>query len=179
MTQIRNKAVFLDKDGTLVDNSGYPSIIPADKLLADAVVDGLRYLQQKGYKLFIISNQPWISKGLLTKEQVEKIFCNLLTELKNHHVDIDGYYYCPHQQKDGCNCKKPKIKLIEQAAKEHSLDLQNSFFIGDMETDISAGKNAKMKTILVQTGNGKKYGGLSKPDFIIKNINGVDEVVKK
>ena len=67
-----HKAVFLDKDGTLVDNSGYPEVIPTDKLLAEEVIDGLRYLQEKGYRLFIVSNQSWISKGRLSQQQVEK-----------------------------------------------------------------------------------------------------------
>ena len=172
-----HKAVFLDKDGTLVDNSGYPEVIPTDKLLAEEVIDGLRYLQQKGYRLFIVSNQSWISKGRLSQQQVEKVFQDLLEQLKSHQVVISGYYYCPHKKADDCECRKPKTKLIELAAKEHSLNLGQSFFIGDMETDIAAGKNSGMKAILVKTGMGKNYNREVKPDFVIKNINHIKEVV--
>ncbi len=178
MNQGRYKAVFLDKDGTLVDNAGYPEVIPTDKLLTNEVVEGLQYLQSKGYKLFIISNQSWISKGRLTQKQVEEVFQNLLAKLKSHKVIISGYYYCPHREADHCYCRKPKTKLIVTAAREHSLHLQQSLFVGDMETDIAAGKNMGMKTILVLTGKGKEYNNAIKPDFVIKNINHVKDVVK-
>ena len=112
MNQAQNKAAFLDKDGTLVDNSRYPLVIPTDGLLVNEVVDGLLYLQERGYKLFIISNQSWISKGQLTQEQVEKVFQSLITKLQNHGVIISDYYYCPHRKVHNCECKKPKTKLV-------------------------------------------------------------------
>ena len=76
------RAVFLDKDGTLVDNSGYPKIIPGHDLLEYNVVEGLRYLKEKGYKLIIVSNQPWIAKKIMTEEEVENVFRKLNEKLE-------------------------------------------------------------------------------------------------
>ncbi|HLD79131.1 MAG TPA: HAD-IIIA family hydrolase [Candidatus Nanoarchaeia archaeon] len=177
MNQDLHKAVFLDKDGTLVDNSQYPYVIPTDKLLAAEVVEGLLYLQQKGYKLFIVSNQSWISKRRLSQQQVEEVFQNLIATLGTHNVIISGYYYCPHRKTDNCDCRKPKTKLIELAAREHFIDLSQSFFIGDMDLDVATGKNSGMKTVLVLTGKGREYNSNLKPDFVIKNINHIKGVM--
>ena len=172
------KAVFLDKDGTIVDNSGYPYIVPTDQVLINDIIEGLQYLQKKGYKLFIISNQSWISKGRLSQEQVEVIFQSVFKKLKEYDIKIAGHYYCPHKKSEDCECRKPKVKLILQAAAEHSLNLNESIFIGDMEMDISAGRNAGMKTVLVLTGMGSKYNSKIKPDHVIKNVNQINEVIR-
>lgn len=168
-----NPAFFLDKDGTLVDNSEFPSIIPADKLLRECILEGLREIQKKGYKLIIISNQPWISKGKMTPEEVENNFRSVVGQLAKEGVYIDAYYYCPHQTSDNCECKKPKGKMILQAALENKIDLENSYMVGDGEIDIGAGKNAGVKTILVRTGLGKDYNSPLEPDIIVQDINAI------
>ncbi|MBU0457235.1 MAG: HAD-IIIA family hydrolase [Nanoarchaeota archaeon] len=172
-----NKAFFIDKDGTLVDNSKYPYEIPSDNLLTSDVIEGLFYLKEKGYKLLIISNQSWIAKGRMTYNQVTEIFEKLLKKLNILGIKIDGYYFCPHKSSDNCNCRKPKTGLVMQAVKEHSLNLQESFFVGDMEDDILTGKNSKIKTILVKTGCGKDYFSKISPDYTIKNINEIRKIV--
>ncbi len=172
-----NKAFFVDKDGTLVDNSGYPEIIPSDGLLENDVVEGLKYLQKKEYKIILISNQPWIAKGRMSIEEVEQVFQSLILKLSSFGVKIEDYYYCPHQTSDNCNCKKPKPQLIKDAANKHNINLNNSFMIGDMEDDILTGKNAGIKTILVLTGNGRKYKENNNADYTIKNINEVINII--
>jgi D-glycero-D-manno-heptose 1,7-bisphosphate phosphatase len=169
------KAIFLDKDGTLVSIEGYPDTIPTDTLMAE-VVDGLRYLQERGYKLIIISNQPWISKGRLSVDETEGIFLRLIAKLNSFGVKIDDYFYCPHQTTDGCGCKKPNPKMILDAAKKHNVVLMKSFMVGDMDADIIAAKNAGIRSILVKTGRGKDYLG-SGADFIIENVNKISEVL--
>ncbi len=172
------KVIFLDKDGTLVDNSGYPDIIPADVLLRNDILDGLRYLQEKGYLLIIVSNQSWIAKKRLTKEEVEYFFQSVCSQLAKEKIKITAYYYCPHQSLDKCGCKKPEIGLLEKAKQEHSVDFSASYIIGDMEDDILVGKRADVKTILVKTGSAKKeFSHLIVPDYIIKNINCITEVM--
>ncbi len=174
-----SKAIFLDKDGTLVDNSGYPEIIPADLLLRDEILDGLHYLQEKGYLLIIISNQSWIAKKRLKREEVEQCFGSVCSQLAKEKIKITAYYYCPHQSLDKCSCKKPEIGLLERAKREYSLDFSASYIIGDMEDDILAGKRAGVKTILVKSGSAKKFSSSPsvRADYVIPNINHINEVM--
>lgn len=171
------RGIFLDKDGTLVDNSKYPEIIPSDKILEDEILEGLKYAQQKEYKLIIVSNQPFIAKGRLTKEETENIFKSVVSKLKEKGIIIDDYFYCPHQSSDNCSCKKPKPTLIFEAAKKHNIDLSKSFIVGDMDADILAGKNAGLKSVLVLTGNGKDFLGKVDADYVIKNLNEISKII--
>ena len=176
---LMHKAIFLDKDGTLVDNSGYPQEIPSDILLEDEVLDGLYFLQQRGFKLIIISNQSWIAKGRLSKKEVEDIFRSVVQRLESLGITLHGYYYCPHKASDECSCRKPNIGLFLRAAQEHGIQLEQSFMIGDMEDDILAGKNAGVKTVLVRTGRGKDFNSSAvTPNHVIENLNGISEVLE-
>ena len=172
-----HKAIFLDKDGTLVSNHGYPQKIPTSQLLTEQVIAGLQHLQKQGYTLIIISNQPWIAKGIYSRTQVETIFDRLLAQLWFYGITIHDYFYCPHQSADNCSCKKPLPELIFKAARKHSIDLSQSYFFGDLVADVIAGKRAGVKTILVETGCGLQYSSEIKPDFVIKNINAIIEVI--
>jgi len=171
------KAIFLDKDGTLVDNSGYPTIIPTDKLLYHDILVGLSWLQQQGYVLILISNQSWIAKGRLSQTEVQMIFSSVWQQLRQAGILIKDMFYCPHASWDNCSCRKPLPKLILKAVKKHGIDLSKSYMVGDMEDDILAGQRAGVKTILVQTGCGKKYVSTVIPDFIISNLNHIHEVI--
>ncbi len=173
-----NKICFLDKDGTLVDNSQYPEIIPSDKLLKNDVIKGLQLLQKQGYKLIIISNQSWISKGKHTIEKTKEIFESLISQLKEYNIIIEKYYYCPHTRSMQCECKKPNNILILEALKKYKGDPKKSLIIGDMDRDIIAGKRSGIKTVLVQTGCGKRFLECN-PDHIIKNINAIGEVINE
>lgn len=170
------KAIFIDKDGVLVDNSGYPDIIPSDKLLENNILKGLKNIQEKGYKKIIVSNQPWISKGILSKQQVDAIFESVLKKLKEKEIIIEDYYYCPHHTADNCECKKPKPKMVLDAAKKHDIDINESFIVGDMDNEILLGKSIGLKTILVLTGNGKEFTHLN-PDYIINDLNEINKII--
>jgi D-glycero-D-manno-heptose 1,7-bisphosphate phosphatase len=167
------KAVFIDKDGTIVDNSQYPYVIPADKLLGN-VIEGLRYLQNLGYKLIIVSNQSWISKGRLTERQVEDIFLSVVEQLFAKGVFIDDYIYCPHTDADGCLCRKPKSGMLIEKMKEYSLQPENCYMVGDRADDIGTGINAGVKTVLVKTGCGES--GEYQPDYVIDNLNAISSL---
>ena len=170
----KKRAIFLDKDGTLVDNSMYPNP-PGSKLLHDDIINGLRYAQEKGFELFIVSNQSWISKGKLTQEEVIETFQSVSAQLKAHGIKITDYLFCPHKNEDYCHCRKPRPGMILDLAKKHDIDLANSFILGDFDEDIEAGKNAGVKTILTLTNTQTHY--INKPDFIIKNINEIWRVL--
>ena len=172
-----NKAFFLDKDGTLVELAGYPDIIPSDKLLKDHILTGLKAIQAKGYRLFIVSNQPWIAKGRLTEEETHAIFKNVTAQLAAENIHIHDYTFCPHQSSDNCPCKKPKTPLYEALAKKHSVNIQESYFVGDMDADIQAGKKLGGKTILVRTGLGKDYEHTVTPDFILNDLNEIETIL--
>ena len=172
-----NKAIFLDKDGTIVDDAGSPYQIPSDKLLLNDVEDGLRYLHQQGYLLFLISNQGWIAQKRLTIQQVEGYFQNIVSQLRAKSIPITAYYFCPHVTKDNCECRKPKPFFVLQAAKKYNIDLSNSYFIGDTDKDIETGKNAGTKTILVKTGQGKSCIDKVDANFIIENVNAVKKII--
>jgi D-glycero-D-manno-heptose 1,7-bisphosphate phosphatase len=169
------KVFFIDKDGTLVDNSNYPEIIPSDELLPN-VLDGLRLINRKNFKIIIVSNQPWISKGRADREEIERIFSSLINQLKKEEVIIHDYIYCPHKSLDNCNCKKPKTGMFEEMAKKHNIDVSSSYMVGDMDVDILAGKRIGAKTVLVRTGRGKDFENIG-ADFVIDNLNKIGEVI--
>ena len=175
-------AVFLDKDGTLVSDDGYPEIIPSDKVMLDRTVDGLNCLQNYGYKLIIVSNQSWIAKGKKTVQETEEIFQSVVQQYWKHGVEIDAYYYCPHPSVgDHCQCRKPKPGLLEKATRELNLNPHRSYMVGDLPTDIEAGKNFGIKTCLVRTGapDARKQAMLkdlifkpeAAPDYDVADVN--------
>ena len=158
------KAIFIDKDGVIVDNSCYPTP-PSDKLLPQAV-KGLETLSSMDYKVIIISNQSWIGKGKLSVQEVESIFQSLTEQLNLLGVSLTAWYTCPHIKEEGCECRKPSSHLILKASQEHHIDLSESYFIGDMTSDILAGKRAGTTTILVKTGqSGEDNRYPVKPDY--------------
>ena len=171
------KAIFLDKDGTMVDNSGYPTTIPTDKLLYGDIVRGLSWLQQQGYALILISNQSWIAKGRLNEAEVQAIFSSVQQQLHQAGILITDVLYCPHARRDNCLCRKPQPGLILKAVQKHGIDVRHSYMVGDMEEDILAGKRAGVRTILIQTGCGRKYVSSITPDFIIPSLNHIKEVI--
>ncbi|MBU0907665.1 MAG: HAD-IIIA family hydrolase [Nanoarchaeota archaeon] len=164
----KKRAIFLDKDGTLVDSSMYPEV-PGHELLKEDILDGLRYAQEKGFALFIVSNQSWISKGKLTHEQAIRTFESVVAQLEEHGIKIADYTFCPHKSEDYCLCRKPRPGMILDLAKRHNIDLASSYMVGDFDEDIESGKNAGVKTILTLTNAQTHY--INKPDFIIRNVN--------
>ncbi|MGK9367871.1 D-glycero-alpha-D-manno-heptose-1,7-bisphosphate 7-phosphatase [Melioribacter sp. Ez-97] len=146
-------ALFLDRDGTINHDPGYirdPEIVR----LIDGVAENLKDLKEKfGFKLIIISNQAGVAKGLMTVEEVEAVNKRVKDLLEENGVAIDDIYYCPYHPDfdppEKSKCRKPSPFMILQAAKDHDIDLSRSFMIGDRVSDIEAGINANVKTILI------------------------------
>lgn len=150
------KAVFLDRDGTIVINEPYLRSPDQLKLLPHAA-DGIRLFQKKGYLVFIITNQSGIARGLFDEECLLLIHDKLLNMLQEEGITINGIYYCPHhtegvveQYRVACDCRKPKPKMILDAANKYHIDLAQSLMIGDSATDMQAGKNAGCICVLVK-----------------------------
>ena len=144
-----NKAVFLDRDGTINVDKNYLYKIE-DWQFIDGVIEGLQILQSLDYKLIVISNQSGIARGYYTKKDADKIFEYMTNELKKKGVIIAKSYYCPHIG-DKCNCRKPKLGLFYQAQKEFDIDFSESFAIGDKLRDVLICNKEPVKGFLLDT----------------------------
>lgn len=162
------KAVFLDRDGiinvTQVINKKPVAIRAFEQFV---FVEGIQKAIDKfikiGYTIFVVTNQPDISRGKIKIEEVEKINRHIL-----HELPIKKIYMCTHDYYDNCECKKPKAGMLFSAKKEYDVELKSSWIIGDRWSDIEAGKNAGCKTIFVDYGYDEKLK--SNPDIIVKNV---------
>jgi histidinol-phosphate phosphatase family protein len=151
-------AVFLDKDGTLVEDVPF-NVDPALLRLTAAAGEGLARMQAAGFALFVVSNQPGIGLGRFPASSLDAIDARLRELLAPHGVAIDGTYYCPHapgsrnrREASTCGCRKPEPGLLLRAAGDHGLDLRQSWMIGDILNDVEAGRAAGCRTILLDNG---------------------------
>jgi histidinol-phosphate phosphatase family protein len=151
----KHPAVFLDRDGTIIEDSGYIKD-PSEIVFYPESFEALRILQ-KHFLLFIITNQSGVSKGLLTEDDVNKINKYLIEGLKARGILIYHIFYCPHGDEDNCRCKKPNPYFINKAAESYNLDLADSFIIGDHPSDVQCGINADVQPIFLLTGHGKYH----------------------
>ncbi|GHV17978.1 hypothetical protein AGMMS49938_18910 [Fibrobacterales bacterium] len=146
----KNKAVFLDRDGTINIDNGYVYKREDFKFIK-GVPQSIKKLNDAGYKVIVISNQSGIARGFYTAKDVKKLHNHIDAELKKNGAKIDAYYFCPHHPNFNgkCECRKPKIGLIEQAVQDFNIDLSQSYFVGDKKSDEECAKNAGLKAILV------------------------------
>ena len=135
------KAVFLDRDGVLNFDCGYPHRRDQFKLI-DGVVDGLRILLNNDFNLFIVSNQSGIGRGYFTEDDVNNFNKILIKSLFNSGVRITDVLYCPHVTNDYCECRKPKPKMILNLMNKYSINCDHCAMIGDKDTDLEAGIRA-------------------------------------
>jgi D-glycero-D-manno-heptose 1,7-bisphosphate phosphatase len=140
------RGLFLDRDGTVIEECGYLSDPELVRLLPGAA-KALAALADQGWKLIVVSNQSGVGRGLITPQQMEAVQGRFLELMQYHGIPIAASYFCPHTPDDRCQCRKPSPFLLERAAREHSLDLHASFMIGDREGDIVCGQNAGCSTI--------------------------------
>ena len=160
-----SRAVFLDRDGTMARDVHYCSH-PEDFELFPDTVQAIKLLNEHGFKVIVITNQSGIARGYFTEETLAKIHQKMKDELAKEGTWVDGIYYCPHHPDDGCDCRKPKPRLLLQAASEHDIDLKYSFVVGDLQMDVDLGKAVGCKTILI----GDTLLGEVKPDFMASDL---------
>jgi len=162
-----SKAVFLDRDGTIIYDTGYPKDPETVQLLV-GVIEALSFIEKQGYKLIIVSNQSGIGRGILSHNDVKNINDRIISILKLNGITINGVYYCPHAPDEKCACRKPSPAMIIRGAIEHDVDPKQSFMIGDKIIDIETGKRAGCRTILI----GQKFSAYDNeilPDFFAKD----------
>jgi histidinol-phosphate phosphatase family protein len=148
LAKARNKAVFLDRDGTISRDVPYCSC-PEDFELLPMVAEAIKLLNEHGFKMVIVTNQSGVGRGYFTEDMLAQIHRKMLDELTKSGAVIDKIYYCPHHPDDNCKCRKPKPAMILQAARDLHIDLRESFFVGDSGLDIEAGKRAGCRAVLI------------------------------
>jgi D,D-heptose 1,7-bisphosphate phosphatase len=164
-----NRAVFLDRDGTIAPDVHYCRR-PEDFTLFEDVPISIKKLNKSGYKTVLITNQSGIARGYFTEKTLAMIHKKMKDELAAAGACIDAIYYCPHHPDEHCDCRKPGTALFLKAAKDLNIDLFSSFMIGDTEKDISAGKEAGCKTVLVTTGPKTEKDAIDISDFAANNF---------
>ena len=156
----KRPCIFLDRDGVINEDMKTNPTCESFKLLPQ-VIDAIRLINQSEYLAIIVTNQPMIAKGFVSIEEVETTHKKLETILGKNNAYLNAIYYCPHHPERGfkgeikklkfdCNCRKPKIGMLEEARNDFNIDIENSWIIGDSEKDIQAGNNFGCKTISVQ-----------------------------
>ncbi len=149
-------ALFLDRDGVLIENRDEYVLSWADVVILPEALEALARASLSLYKIVIVTNQSAIGRGLLSLSMADEINSRLLKKIQAAGGRIDGVFMCPHSPEDACSCRKPQPGLLFQAAQALSLNLKQSILIGDALSDIIAGQAAGIpQTILVQTGRGK------------------------
>lgn len=151
----KHPAIFLDRDGTIIEDNGYISKT-SDVTFYPHIFKALELLQ-KHFLLFVITNQSGISKGLISESDVQGVNTYITETLKTKGIAIFDTFYCPHKNEDNCNCKKPKPYFINKAAHLYNVDLTRSFIIGDHPSDVECGINAGVTPIYLLSGHGKKH----------------------
>ncbi|MBE3558475.1 MAG: HAD family hydrolase [Ktedonobacteraceae bacterium] len=173
---MKRRALFLDRDGTLVHAVHYPSS-PQQLCLYDGIGPELRALQEMGFCLVVITNQSGIARGYFSEADLQRMHEYLRGQLARWNVFLDAIYHCPHHP-DGviadlairCACRKPQPGLLLRAATDLALDLEQSWFVGDVLDDIEAGKRAGCHTVLVDLATERMPAMVWRyPDFVARD----------
>jgi D,D-heptose 1,7-bisphosphate phosphatase len=172
------RTVFLDKDGTLIENDPFDRTPDHIRLMPGAV-EGLKLLRQAGYALVVITNQAGIAHGWFTQDAITCEEVSLRIRLATFGIPLAGFYVCPHHP-DGvraeyrlhCLCRKPKPGMLMKAACELKLDLARSWMVGDILHDVEAGRSAGCKTVLLTNGHETEWDmtPIRWPDFVADNL---------
>jgi D-glycero-D-manno-heptose 1,7-bisphosphate phosphatase len=173
------RAIFLDKDGTLVENVPY-NVDPARIRLAPRAGEALRLWHQLGYALVVVTNQSGIALGYFEQSALAGVEAKLRELLAAERVPLAGFYHCPHHEQGvvatyahPCDCRKPQPGMLRCAASELNLDLRQSWMIGDILHDVEAGHRAGCRAVLVDNGGETEWNRddpLRQPDFIAPDL---------
>ena len=164
----KQKAIFLDRDGVINIEKDYLYKIEDFEFVSGAI-DAMKYLQDKGYLLFIITNQSGIGRNYYTVDDFNTLTSWMLEVLKTHNITISQVEFCPHSPNDNCACRKPLTGMIDNILANYDINLDNSWLIGDKSSDIMCAKNANIKNT-IQVKSGHKFDK-SDANFVIQNIS--------
>ncbi len=173
-----SKAVFLDKDGTLVEDVPY-NVDPDRVRLTEGALESLRLLQEHGYQLIVITNQSGIARGFFEEWDLHPVRQRIGELLAPAGIVLTDFYYCPHHPEGtvskyavDCFCRKPQPGMLYRAALEHDIRLADSWVVGDILHDVEAGNRAGCKTILVDNHHETEWNlnTIRRPKFTVKNL---------
>jgi D-glycero-D-manno-heptose 1,7-bisphosphate phosphatase len=157
---MKKPAVFIDRDGTINEQMGYVNHVNRFIILP-GVLQAIRMLNRHGFLVLVISNQSGVARGYYSLDLVKTLHLLLVTRVREKKGNIDGIFFCPHHPEGSvrefsrdCNCRKPKTGLIQQACESFEIDLQRSYVVGDMYTDIELAHRAGITGVMVKTGYG-------------------------
>lgn len=166
-----NKVVLLDRDGTIIIDPPDERVTSTEKIkLFPDSISALKNLADFGFSAIIITNQAGMGEGMINEEEFHRLHAEILHQLAPSGLPILKTYICPHAKNDGCECRKPKPTMINDAVRDFHLDTAKLFMIGDHNSDVVAAKAAGIKAVLVQTAtNGQDESHSA--DFIAKDLN--------
>ena len=171
-------AVFLDRDGTIIDDRG-DLFHPAQVVFFSDTISSLQRLQEH-FDLFIVTNQSGVAKGAISIQDVARVNSHIVSHLAEFGVRIVATYVCPHDRTDGCCCIKPKPYFLRKAEKDHWIDLQHSFVVGDHPHDVEFATKAGANAIYVLSGHGRKHREeLSRDTAVVVGIREAAELILK
>ncbi|HEX2267435.1 MAG TPA: HAD family hydrolase [Actinomycetota bacterium] len=182
---MKQPAVFLDKDGTLVENVPY-SADPVKMRLCPGAAEGIRMLGEAGFRLFVVSNQSGVARGHFGEHELVGVEARLRTLMGQAGVKLDAFYYCPHHPEGSvaeyslaCDCRKPEPGMILNAGRDHAIDLAGSWLIGDILDDVEAGRRAGCRTILIDNGHETEWRTSPDrtPDHVAANLIEAAEII--
>jgi HAD superfamily hydrolase (TIGR01662 family) len=182
---MRRKAVFLDKDGTLIHDVPYNVAPDRIVLYADAG-EALARLQRAGYQLVVVSNQSGVARGYFEEKDLQRVEARLQALLRRWHVQLDGFHYCPHLPTGSvpryaleCDCRKPMPGMLLEAARQHHLSLGDSWMIGDILNDVEAGNRAGCRTLLINNGNETEWlaGAFRTPTAVVGTLSEAADLI--
>jgi histidinol-phosphate phosphatase family protein len=173
-----NKAIFIDKDGTLIHDVPF-NVDPALIELEPYALESLNILQNEGYFIVVVSNQPGVARGLFKEEALKNVEKKIRNILSENNITLTGFYYCPHSEDAGCHCRKPKPGLLLKAANDLQIDLSRSWMIGDILNDVEAGKRSGCQTILIDNGNETEwqYNQLRIPNYMANHMKEAADII--
>lgn len=150
------KAVFLDRDGTLIEEVDFLSTVE-DTRLFPYTIEALQLLRSAGYEFVVVTNQSGIARGFFDGSAVNAIHAKIQSELRAAGLEISSFHFCPHFPDAGCECRKPNTGMIRQALEVNQFDLRSSWVIGDKRLDVDLGHNVGARSALVRTGYGASH----------------------
>jgi len=145
---MKNKAVFLDRDGTIIIDKIYLND-PKEVEFLPGAIEALKALQDSGYLLLVATNQSGVARGIVSRENIEKIHSVIRDEVGKKEVEIAGFYFAPYSVESEHPMRKPSPGMLELAAKEHQIAFSQSWMVGDKMSDVEAGHRAGCKSVLI------------------------------
>lgn len=167
------KGVFLDRDGTIHPDTGYLHL-PDEVEIYPAARRGLKLLAERGFLLFLVTNQSGVGRGYFPAAAVESVHQKIVSELVRDGIRLAGIAYCPHRPDAGCRCRKPSPYLVEELAGRHGVDPGRSYFVGDKISDVLTGRNAGCRTVLLalpgEAAAMRRRAGWTAPDRVATDL---------